>query len=145
MTIDPSSPIPIYKQIVDEIRRSVAAGVYRPGEMIPSLRALALELAVNPNTVQRAYEALEREGLIHARKGLGMFVAEGGVASAQSKSEAAVYASFAEGIRAGQAANMSRKHIRTTFNKASDDHNTRTASTERAQSKGASSRVRTRK
>ena len=62
MSVDPNNPIPIYQQIADNIRRSIAAGVYRPGEMIPSLRVLALELTVNPNTVQRAFETLEREG-----------------------------------------------------------------------------------
>ena len=82
MAIDPHSSVPVYSQIVEHIRRAVAAGVYRPGEAIPSLRALAVELTVNPNTVQRAFEALEREGSIQARKGLGMFVTENGAASA---------------------------------------------------------------
>ena len=121
MSIDPSSPVPIFQQIADFIRRAVAAGVYRPGEMIPSLRALALELTVNPNTVQRAYETLEREGLIHARKGLGMFVTKHGAESAQSKSAAAVYLAFAQGIRAGQAANMPPERIRAAFKKALED------------------------
>ena len=121
MSIDPNSPVPVYQQIGDYIRRAVAAGVYRSGEMIPSLRALALELVVNPNTVQRAYEQLEREGLIHARKGLGMFVTKDGAASAQSKSAEAVYATFNQGIRAGRAANMPPKRIRATFDQAWKD------------------------
>ncbi|MBN2561196.1 MAG: GntR family transcriptional regulator [Phycisphaerae bacterium] len=121
MSVDPNSPVPIYQQIAAYVRRAIAAGVYRPGEMIPSLRAMALELTVNPNTVQRAYEELEREGVIHARKGLGMFVAKTGVRSARSKSAAAVYSAFAQGVRAGQAANMSEEHIRATFEKASQD------------------------
>lgn len=124
MSIDPNSPVPIYQQIAAYIRRAVAAGVYRPGEMIPSLRTLALELVVNPNTVQRAYEQLEREGLIHARKGRGMFVARDGPASAQSRSQAAVYSAFAQGIRAGQAANIAPERIRATFEKASQDVST---------------------
>ncbi len=118
MGIDPNSPVPVYRQIADHIRRAVAVGVYRPGEMIPSLRALALELVVNPNTVQRAYEELEREGLIDARKGLGMFVTKQGVATAQSKSEAAVCSAFTQGVRAGQAMNMPNKDIRAVFEKA---------------------------
>ena len=118
MTIDPNSPVPIYQQIGDYIRRAVAAGLYRPGEAIPSLRAMALELVVNPNTVQRAYEALEREGLIQARKGRGMFVTKDGAASAQRSSEAAVYSAFDQGIRAGHAANMPPERIRESFDKA---------------------------
>ena len=121
MSIDPHSPVPIYRQIADYIRRAVAAGVYRPGEMIPSLRALALELTVNPNTVQRAYEQLERDGLIHARKGLGMFVTRHGAESAQNKSAAAMRLAFAQAIRAAQAANMPPKRIRAAFEQAWED------------------------
>jgi len=120
VSIDPGSPVPIYRQIADYIRRAVAAGVYRPGEMVPSLRALALELTVNPNTIQRAYEELEREGLIRARKGLGMAVTEQGVKSARSKSAEAVYNAFDYGIRAGQAANMPPSTILETFEQAWD-------------------------
>ena len=60
------------------IRAAVAAGVYRPGEVLPSLRAMATEVHVNPNTVQRAYDELEREGLIYSQRGRGLFVAERG-------------------------------------------------------------------
>lgn len=121
MGIDPNSPVPIFRQIAGYIRHAVAAGVYRPGEIIPSLRALALELTVNPNTVQRAYEELEREGVIQARKGLGMFVTKDGVAAARSRSEAAVYSAFDQGVRAGRAANMPPERIRGTFDKALAD------------------------
>ena len=121
MALDPHSATPIYQQIADHIRRSVAAGVYRPGETIPSLRALSTELVVNPNTVQRAYDELEREGVIQARKGLGMFVTEDGVASALRRSAASVYAAFAEGIRAGRAASLAPDNIRGTFDKAWND------------------------
>ena len=118
MTIDPSSPVPIFRQIADLVRRSVAAGVYRPGEMIPSLRALALELKVNPNTVQRAYEQLEREGLVRARKGLGMFVTQRGAKSARTDSQEAVRRVFAQGIQAALAAGMAPAKIRTAFTQA---------------------------
>ncbi|MCP4663822.1 MAG: GntR family transcriptional regulator [bacterium] len=118
MSIDPNSPVPIYQQIGDYVRRAVAAGVYRPGEVIPSLRAMALELTVNPNTVQRAYEALEREGLVQARKGVGLFVTENGAASAQSRTEAMVRSAFAQGIRAAQAADIPAKRIRAVFERA---------------------------
>ncbi len=121
MSIDPHSPVPIYQQIADHIRRSVAAGVYRPGEMIPSLRALALELVVNPNTVQRAYEELEREGLIRPRRGLGMCVTERAAKSARSQSAAAVRAAFIQGIRVGRAAHVPAEQIRGAFDKAWHD------------------------
>lgn len=121
ISINPDSHVPIYQQIVDHIRRSVAAGAYRPGEPIPSLRRLALDLVVNPNTVQRAYEQLEREGLIEARRGLGMFVTRNGAVSALSESQTAVYEAFSDGIRAGQAANMPAPQIKNTFDRAWQD------------------------
>lgn len=125
MTIDPSSPIPIFRQIADLIRRSVAAGVYRPGEMIPSLRTLALELRVNPNTVQRAYEELERQGLVRARKGLGMFITHRAVTRARTDSREAVRRVFVQGIQAALAAGMSPTSIRTAFSQAWKEVGTR--------------------
>jgi GntR family transcriptional regulator len=118
LAIDPHSSVPIFSQIVEYIRRSVAAGVYRTGEAIPSQRALARDLLVNPNTVQRAYEELEREGLVRARKGLGMYVTENGTASAIETSAASVYTAFVQGIRAGRAANLPPGRIRGTFDQA---------------------------
>ncbi len=116
--IDPSSHVPIYLQIADEIRAAVAAGIYRAGEVLPSLRAMAVEVQVNPNTVQRAYDELEREGLIFAQRGKGLFVAETGAASAQSGAEDGVRRLFDEGIRASQAAGMTRKQIFEIFHAA---------------------------
>ena len=64
----------IYRQIVEQTRDAIDAGVYRPGEALPSQRALATEIRVNPNTIQKAYDELERLGIVEARRGLGMFV-----------------------------------------------------------------------
>jgi GntR family transcriptional regulator len=113
--------VPVFRQIVEQIRRAVAAGVYRADEPIPSQRALALELTVNPNTVQRAYEVLEREGLVRARKGVGMFVTEEGVHEAMDKAEAAVHSTFVQGIRAAQAAGIPVGQIRAAFEQAMEE------------------------
>lgn len=121
MPIDATSPVPVFMQIADHIRRSVAAGVYKPGDTIPSLRAMALELVVNPNTVQRAYEELEREGVIQSRRGLGMFVTQDGVAGARARSLAAVQAAFTHGARAARAAGMSPEDTRAAFERACSD------------------------
>ena len=75
MLIDPKNPIPMFRQIADQLRQSIDAGVYKPGEILPSLRQLAIDIKVNPNTIQRAYEALEREGVVESRRGVGIFVA----------------------------------------------------------------------
>jgi GntR family transcriptional regulator len=73
--IYPGSPEPIYRQIIQQIRRSVAAGRLNLGEKLPSVRDLARALVVNPNTVAKAYSELERAGILMTKKGTGTFVA----------------------------------------------------------------------
>ena len=118
MKIDPRSHVPIYLQIAEEVRSAVAAGLYRPGEALPSLRALAIDVKVNPNTVQRAYDALEREGLVYSQRGKGLYVAEQGTASAQTRTQEAVRRALEEGIRAGRAAGMGVPQVRVLFEAA---------------------------
>jgi GntR family transcriptional regulator len=74
--IDPSSGTPIYRQLVDQVRQAVASGVLRAGDRLPSVRDLAVELAVNPNTVAKSYQELEREGVIETPRGRGSFIAD---------------------------------------------------------------------
>ncbi len=75
--VSTSNPEPIYRQIVAQVKRSAALGALQPGDALPSVRELAQELVVNPNTVMHAYAELEREGVVATRRGLGTFVAEG--------------------------------------------------------------------
>ena len=118
MQIDPGSHVPIYRQIAEAIRAAVAAGVYRPGEVLPSLRAMATEIHVNPNTVQRAYDELERAGLVYSERGRGLFVAQEGAAFAQSLAGDGVRRTMDEAIRAGQVSGMSAAQIREIFHAA---------------------------
>ncbi len=67
---------PIYEQLVECIRQNVLHGVMTPGEQLPSVRALAVELAINPNTIQKAYTELERLGIITSIPGRGSFIAD---------------------------------------------------------------------
>lgn len=66
---------PIYEQVKDGLRKLVVTGALQPGDKLPSVRSLASSLAINPNTIQRAYEALEREGYLYSVAGKGSFVA----------------------------------------------------------------------
>lgn len=70
------SPEPIYRQLVDQVRRLVAGGQLAPGDTLPSVREVAQQLTVNPMTVSKAYGLLEMEGLLVRRRGVGMAVAE---------------------------------------------------------------------
>ncbi len=76
LRITPGAASPIFRQIVDQVRRAVASGAHRPGDLLPSIRALAEQLVVNPNTVAKAYGELVRDGLIESRQGRGYFVAD---------------------------------------------------------------------
>jgi GntR family transcriptional regulator len=75
--VQPDSPVPIYEQIVAQVTFAVAAGSLRPGDFIPSVRDLANELVINPNTVARAFTDLEKQGVVEPRRGRGTAVAEG--------------------------------------------------------------------
>ncbi len=75
-SIDPRSPTPLYAQIADRIRLAVASGELRQGDGLPSVRALAGQLRVNPATIVQAYRDLERDRIVEMRQGSGTYVAD---------------------------------------------------------------------
>ena len=85
--ISPGSAAPIFRQIVDQVRLAVATEALAPGEQLPSVRALAERLVLNPNTVARAYADLARDGLIETQHGKGVFVASRPRAPMYTKAE----------------------------------------------------------
>jgi GntR family transcriptional regulator len=121
MRIEPASPVPIFLQIAEGIRSAVAAGVYRPGDLIPSVRAQAMALLVNANTVQRAYEQLEREGLIAGKKGVGMVVAADSRAAARNGVDQTLRSTLAQAVSSARAAGLSRTVIDRIYREAWND------------------------
>src|SRR5262249_8009649 len=105
MLIDPKSPVPIFQQIASQVRQRIAAGVYRANESLPSLRGLAVEIKVNPNTVQKAYDELTREGLVESRRGSGLFLvdrsAAGGTTGDEKRCQRELSEVIANALRAG--------------------------------------------
>jgi GntR family transcriptional regulator len=85
IVLDTSDPRPIYIQIMDEVRRGLVLGTLAPDEPLPSVRQLASELRVNPNTVSQAYRELERAGVVEARRGQGTYVVQTSVNGSQRK------------------------------------------------------------
>ena len=75
LRIDPTGAVPVSEQIAEQIRFAIATGRLEPDEKLPSVRALARDLLVNPNTVAKVYRDLEREGILRTRPGSGAFVA----------------------------------------------------------------------
>ena len=77
ITINLTDGVPIYRQIVNQVKYLVASGLLLPDEELPPIRTLALQLKVTPNTIVKAYDELEIAGVIHKRRGSGTFVSEG--------------------------------------------------------------------
>ena len=78
---------PIYQQIMEGFRQQITAGVLKPGDKLPSVRELAAELAINPNTIQRAYRQLEAEGITVSVAGKGSFVCQAQELTQQQKTQ----------------------------------------------------------
>jgi GntR family transcriptional regulator len=76
LQIDPASSVPIFTQITNQIKYSIAMGAYGADDKLPSVRELAVQLRVNPNTVVKAYRELEREAVVYTQRGLGVFVSK---------------------------------------------------------------------
>jgi len=93
--------VPIYLQIMRGIKRAIVTGEIAPGDRLPSVRERAEALTVNPNTVQRAYQELEREGVSETRRGTGTFIVEKETLIGELKTEMArgVIGTFIEGMR----------------------------------------------
>ena len=89
---NPASGVPIYLQVIEQVKHAIATGAVRPGEQLPGIRPLAEALVINPNTVAKAYRELEHEGVIELRQGAGAFVS----GNAPSKKDA-------DRVRAAQA------------------------------------------
>jgi GntR family transcriptional regulator len=77
ISINLTDGVSIYRQIVNQVKYLVASGLLQPGEELPPIRTLALQLKVTPNTIVKAYGELESSGVIHKRQGSGTFVSEG--------------------------------------------------------------------
>ncbi len=111
MKIDLRSSVPIYRQIAEGIRAEIAAGVYRPGEGLPSIRNLAITLKVNQNTVHKAYGELEAERLITQRRGLGMFVTNRATATAKTRARRAALTALRSALSQCEAAGFSQDEV----------------------------------
>ena len=75
---NPSSGVPVYLQLIEQVKHAVDVGALRPGDQLPAIRRVAEDLVINPNTVAKAYRDLEHEGVIELRQGTGAFVSENG-------------------------------------------------------------------
>ena len=74
--LDGQSGVPVYRQLIDQVQGAMASGALKPGEQLPTVRLVAVELAINPNTVMRAYREMEIRGIVDTQQGTGTFIAD---------------------------------------------------------------------
>lgn len=115
--IDPQSSLPLNDQIKAGLRGLVAKGLLKPGDLAPSVRALAAELKVNPNTVARAFRELALEGFFETRRGDGSYVAEDAVRRAQ-KGLDGVRDTLAEAVKQARRGGLSRGDVEKAVRQA---------------------------
>ena len=109
---------PIYSQIVDGLRQQITAGILRPGDRLPSVRELASQLAINPNTIQRAYRELESAGWVQTQPGKGCFVT--GIPGGRQKEQ--LLQTLEETAQALLALGLTREDIAAHLLKGGNDH-----------------------
>ena len=113
--ISPAASGPLYEQIVAAVKREVAAGRVDPTEPLPSIRALAADLLVSVITVKRAYEELERDGVIFKRQGLGAFLAPAGAERLREENARMAREGLRAAIAAGRGAGLGDAEILSLF------------------------------
>jgi GntR family transcriptional regulator len=112
-TVDPHTGVPIYLQLIEQVKRSVALGVLAPGERLPTVKQLATDLTINPNTVARAYRDLEPS------VGRGSFVSQNGAGPKAGTALSDVAASAVDAaVREAKSMGLKRAQVREIFNQA---------------------------
>lgn len=109
---NPSSGVPIYLQLMQQVRHAIETGALKPGEQLPSIRPLAEELVMNPNTVAKAYRELEHEGVIELRQGAGAFVSAKAPTQENAEKLQAAKTLVAQGIERLRARGITDEEIR---------------------------------
>ena len=114
---------PIYEQVTEKLKELMLLGVLKENEPLPSVRSLAMDLSINPNTIQRAYTELERKGYIYTVKGKGSFVAENGEMKENRRKEVLVQVSeiIDEAIRLGISDRAIKNMVEIQYNAAKKD------------------------
>jgi GntR family transcriptional regulator len=112
---NPSSGVPIYLQLMEQVKHAIETGALRPGEQLPGMRPLAEELVINPNTVAKAYRELEHEGVIELRHGAGAFVSATAVAKKVTDKLRAAQAIVGSAVERLRARGVSDEETRRLF------------------------------
>jgi GntR family transcriptional regulator len=118
--VETKSFIPIYEQIKNEIKNRISQGIFKANEPLPSIRELATQLLINPNTVARAYRELEQEGFIYTRKGKGCYVSDNSSSLVKEESAKILNQVFDRTIEEAKKLNFDPEEIKKLFEKRLD-------------------------
>jgi GntR family transcriptional regulator len=110
--VQSDSQVPIYEQIADQIVFAVAAGDIVPGDSVPSVRDLSVQLTVNPNTVVRAYQELERMGVLEPVRGRGMFITADAAKKCRDRRKELIRSTVRDTVREAVSAGLSVEDLR---------------------------------
>jgi len=120
ITVSPNNPVPLYQQIVQQVRARVLTGELRAGDPLPSMRQLASQLIASVITTKRAYSELEAEGLIVTRAGLGTFVSDLDAETITRLKKEVVMEHLEEGVRVARQLELVDEEINRLFRQALD-------------------------
>jgi GntR family transcriptional regulator len=118
--LDPSSGVPTYVQLVQQVHQAVQLGLLEPGDRLPTAQQVVASLAINPNTVLKAYRDLEREGLVRPRPGLGTFVV-GRLPRTDPAAQAKFRRSMTTWLRSAREAGLTAEEIEAIYRTALRD------------------------
>ncbi len=111
IALDDRSGVPVYRQIIDRVTAGIARGAIRSGDQLPTVRQLAVDLSINPNTVIRAYRELEIRGIIDTQQGTGTFISEGSPAPDKAERQRALAQLAGECVASAGAAGFTLEEL----------------------------------
>jgi len=114
-TIDPDNGLAIYDQIMRQVKFAVASGALQPGQRVPSLQELSVTLALNPNTVARAYRELQSQGILEMVRGIGLEISSKAVKRCQQDREALIRERLRSVLAEAQQSQLNEQELRTMF------------------------------
>ena len=115
IVVDPSSGVPVFRQVMDQVRFHIASGLLETGDELPPTRTLSAELGVNPMTVSKAYNLLERDGVLERRPGRPLVVAEMDPSSLDLERISQLRSALAEAVRAARQLGIDPKEAVQVF------------------------------
>lgn len=119
--LDFDSDVPVHEQIAQRVKFAIGRGAFAPGAQLPSVRGLARDLLVNPNTVVRVYRRLETEGLIYTRRGKGVFVQDAAADRCQGDGEALVRRALRDAVELAGRAGIRGKELERLWKAAKEE------------------------